>query len=135
MLRGRPTLLVNGEPEISFFYALTDVPGGRWSWEELPRHNIAAFHRAGFRLFQLDIFLEHLWFPSGRIDVSLLKRQIRGVLEVAPDAAVMVRFHMNPPTWWVDLHPEEMVSYNEAPCESERHYPGALHRYAICMSC
>lgn len=95
-------------------YALTDVPGGRWSWEELPQHNLKVFAEYGFRLFQLDLFLEHLWLVDDRFDLTLAKKQIQGVLEVCPEAAVILRFHVNPPKWWIQAHPEECVQYFNA---------------------
>ena len=59
---------------LPMFYALTDVPGGRWSWEELPQHNIAQFCKQGVRLFQLDIFFDHLWMPDGSLDLTKARK-------------------------------------------------------------
>ncbi len=50
LLNGRPTIMINSTPETPLIYALTDVPGGRWSWEELPQHNIRSFAEEGIRL-------------------------------------------------------------------------------------
>lgn len=109
--QGKPTIFLNGQPEAPIFYALTDVPGGRWSWEEIPQYNLRNFCEAGIRLFQLDIFLEHLWPAPGTFNLDLAKKQIRGVQEVCPSAAVVFRFHLNPPKWWLDQHPGEQVAY------------------------
>ena len=57
---GRPVIMINDQPQYPLIYSLTDVPGGRWSWEELPNYNIQNFYKNGFRLFQLDIFFDHL---------------------------------------------------------------------------
>ena len=35
----RPTIHLNGEPQTPMIYALSDVPGGRWSWEEVPQQH------------------------------------------------------------------------------------------------
>jgi hypothetical protein len=109
--QGRPALFLDGQPEAPVFYALTDVPGGRWSWEEVPQHNLRNFCEAGIRLFQLDIFLEQLWTAPDTFRLDLAQRQIRGVLEVCPQAAVVFRFHLNPPAWWLAQHPAEQVAY------------------------
>ncbi|MBI5916799.1 MAG: hypothetical protein HY842_15600 [Bacteroidetes bacterium] len=109
--QGRPALFLDGQPEAPVFYALTDVPGGRWSWEEVPQHNLRNFCGAGIRLFQLDIFLEQLWTAPDTFRLDLAQRQIRGVLEVCPQAAVVFRFHLNPPAWWLVQHPAEQVAY------------------------
>lgn len=109
---GRPTIHMNDKPCAPILYALTDVPGGRWSWEEIPRHNIKLFCEQGVKLFQLDVFLEHVWKEDGSFDLDIPKNQIRGILEVCPDAGVFFRFHLNAPRWWIKKHPEENVVYD-----------------------
>jgi hypothetical protein len=108
---GRPTLFVNDEPQSPFFYALTDVPGGRWSWEELPQHNIRQFAAQGVTLFQLDLALDFVWFEDGSFSVEAAQNQVRGVLEVCPQAAIFLRLHVRPPKWWMKKHPEENTTY------------------------
>ncbi len=109
--RGKPTLFINEDPYPPLFYALTDVPGGRWSWEEVAQHNLRLFAGLGVRLFQVDLFLEHLWPAADRFDITLARRQIRGVLEACPEAAVFIRLHVNAPGWWSKAHPEEWTAY------------------------
>ena len=109
--QGKPAIFLDGQPEAPVFYALTDVPGGRWSWEEIPQHNLCNFCEAGIRLFQLDIFLEQLWTGPDEFSLELAQRQIRGALEACPQAAVVFRFHLNPPKWWLDQNPSEQVAY------------------------
>lgn len=57
---GRPTLFVDGQPVVPDFYALTHAYGARWSWEEVPQRNLKNFGDLGFRLFQLDLYLEDI---------------------------------------------------------------------------
>ena len=103
--QGKPTIHVNGQPEPPMFYALTDVPGGRWSWEEVPQHNLRNFCEAGIRLFQLDLFLEH----THNLDIA--KRQVQGVLAVCPDAAIVFRLHLNLPDSLLQRLSRELVAY------------------------
>ena len=110
--RGKPTIHLNGLPETPVLYALTDVPGGRWSWEELPQHNIQQFCKQGIRLYQLDLFLGDLWKKGKKLSVELAQKQVRGVLEVCPKAAFFFRLHLNPPEWWMEEHLEESVAYD-----------------------
>ena len=58
--QGRPTIHVNGTPMTPDVYALTHATGARWSWEEVPQHNIKNFYNIGFRLFQLDFWLSEI---------------------------------------------------------------------------
>lgn len=111
MYKGRPMIMLNGKPEYPAIYALTDVPGGRWSWEELPSYNMRSFCARGFKLVQVDLFLDHVWKEDGTILMDTARRQLRGVLDVCPDAAIMIRFHVNPPKWWQHRHPEEKTLY------------------------
>lgn len=121
-IRERPLIVLNGEPHLPMVHALTDVPSGRWSWEELPQHNIRNFCRCGVRLFQLDLFLEHVWPDADTFDIGLARRQIAGVLEVCPEAAVIFRFHLRPPRWWLKQHPEEWVMYADTGYAEEQEY-------------
>jgi hypothetical protein len=111
MHNGRPMMMLNGRPQNPMIYALTDVPGGRWSWEELPRHTLNTFCQAGFNLVQVDLFFDHIWRQDGNIYLDTVQKQLRGVLDVCPGAAIFIRFHVNPPKWWQHQHPEENTLY------------------------
>lgn len=111
MHHNRPTLFVNDIAQSPFFYSLTDVPGGRWSWEEVPQHNIRQFAAQGVTLFQLDLALDFLWFEDGTFNVEAAQKQVRGVLEVCPNAAIFLRLHVRPPKWWMKKYPEENTTY------------------------
>jgi hypothetical protein len=108
---GKPTLFIDDEPVYPIIYAITDMPGGRWSWEEVPQWNLKQFHLADFNLYQVDVWLESLWLPDGTLDVSLAQRQIRGVLNIDPNASIMIRLHVNAPRWWQNQHPEECTQF------------------------
>ncbi len=113
--QGKPTIHLDGVPVSPVMYGLTDVPGGRWSWEEVPQHNIKMFCEQGIELFQLDVSLEQMVLENGKVDISLARRQVQGVLNVCPNARVFFRLHLNPPGWWMDQHPEESVAYDSVP--------------------
>ena len=111
MHNNRATLFVGDEPRSPFLYSLTDAPGGRWSWEELPQHNIRRFAEQGVTLFQLDLGLDHIWLENGALSLEKAQKQIRGVLEVCSQAAIFLRLHVRPPKWWMRKFPEENTSY------------------------
>lgn len=117
--QGQPTIVINEQPQIPMLYALSDLPGGRWSWEEMPAYNLGLFYQSGFRLFQLDIFLEHLWQPDGSMDYTLLRRQIDGLAKACPEAVVFLRFHLNAPKWWQARYPEENTRWANAEPEPD----------------
>ena len=117
---GRPTLLVDGAPEYPMLYALTDVPGGRFSWEDVPARNVREFARTvGVRLFQLDLAMEHVLLEDGAVDLAVARRQIRGVLDARADAGVVFRLHVRPPRWWLARHPEELTVFLDAATQPE----------------
>lgn len=122
MRANRPTLLLNEAPVAPLLYGLSDCPGARWSWEEVPQRNIAEFAARGVRLIQLDVWFEQMLDDSDQLDISLAQRQIAGVTAVAPDAAVMLRLHLNPPPTWIAAHPAECVGYADIePLDPPRH--------------
>jgi hypothetical protein len=108
---GKPTLHIREKPVYASFYALTDCLGGRYSWEEGPRQSIRQFVEAGFKLFQLDLFLEECWTAPGSFSIELARKQIRGVLDLCPEAAVVLRWHVNAPKWWMEQNPGELTRY------------------------
>lgn len=85
----------------------------------MPQHNLRLFADLGFRLFQVDLFLEHVWPEPDRFDMALARQQIRGVLEASPEAAVFLRLHVNAPRWWAKAHPDEWVAYADVPVHTE----------------
>ncbi|GAB4019909.1 hypothetical protein [Spirosoma koreense] len=118
-LNGRPTLFVNGTPQAPAFYALTHAYGGRWSWEEVPARNINNFCQIGFRLFQVDLWLEDIWHQQvDTLDIRKAQRQVRGVLDQCPEAGVVIRIHVNAPFWWNKAHPDECTQFADTPVDT-----------------
>lgn len=113
MYKGKPTIFLNDEPFSSMIYSLTDQPGGRFSTDDVPQLNIKLFAELGVKLFQLDIPIDLIWMESGELSLEIAKKQVRGVLEVCPDAAIFFRLHVNAPKWWIDKHPEENCVYDK----------------------
>jgi len=120
----RPTIFINGEPYSPNFYALTHVFGGRWSWEEVPARNLKNFYQIGFRLFQVDLYFEDIWYEgSYELDLAKVQRQVRGVLEACPEAAVVLRVHVNAPFWWNEAHRDECTEYADGPIDNRTYGP------------
>ncbi|MBC8111091.1 MAG: hypothetical protein H7Y04_08545, partial [Verrucomicrobia bacterium] len=112
MLAGRPAIFVNGIPQTPAFYALTHAYGGRWSWEEVPARNLRNFCEIGYRLFQVDLYLEDIWYKNSySLDIVKVQKQVGGVLAQCPEANVVIRVHVNAPFWWNEAHPEECTVF------------------------
>jgi hypothetical protein len=114
---GRNELHLDGVAVPPLLYGLTDAPGGRWTWEEVPARQIRLFAEHGLRLFQIDLWLLHLVDADGVLDIALARRQVAGVLAQCADAQVMIRLHLNPPADWLRTHPEACVAYADTVSE------------------
>lgn len=116
---GRPTIFVNGQPQTPAFYALTHAYGGRWSWEEVASRNLNNFCQIGIRLFQVDLWLEDIWYKnSPTLDIKKAQKQIKGVLDQCPDANVVIRIHVNAPFWWNEVNPNECTQFADGPVDT-----------------
>ncbi|BDC51696.1 hypothetical protein F183_A40110 [Bryobacterales bacterium F-183] len=112
----KPTLHIDGKPVYACLYALTDCPGGRWPQDENAARSIRQFVDAGFRMFQVDLFLQEVWrSPDAKIDLEPARRLIRGITELCPNAAVFLRWHVNPPPWWMEQNPGELCRWANDP--------------------
>jgi hypothetical protein len=115
---GKPTLHLDGSPVHAAFYALTDATGGRWSFDEAPAQSLRQFAQLGFRLYQVDLFLEDCLGADGRFSLDLARRQLAGVIAARPDAAIVLRWHVNAPGWWCEQYPEELTQYSNGGLET-----------------
>lgn len=111
MYKGKPAIFINGTAVPPQYYALTDCPGGNKSYETIPAKCIRQFSDMGFRLFQADVWLEDMLTPDGGFDIDFARRQIAGFSSICPDAAVMLRLHLNPPSWWLNSNPDECTRF------------------------
>lgn len=111
--KGKPAFFIDGKPMSPFFYALTDQPGGNKTWETIPHKSISDFAGIGTKFFQCDVSMENVYFKTG-LDITFARKQLRGIIDACPDCCVMFRLHVNPPRWWIEEHPSELVAYADA---------------------
>jgi hypothetical protein len=64
MYNNRPTIFINDKPVAPQFYSLTHAYGARWSWEENPSRNLKNFCQLGFKLYQVDLYFEDIWYKG-----------------------------------------------------------------------
>jgi hypothetical protein len=117
---GRPTLMLDGQPTAPVIYSLGHCPGFRFSWEERAQYSIAEFAKAGVRLFQAEVWMEQLWSAEGQFSIEPARKQIRGILDACPEAAVMLRLQVDAPPWWRQAHPEECVAWANGSLEQRQ---------------
>ena len=108
---GSVGLYVNGVKTAPVLYALSDIPASRSNTAQAQR-NIANFARAGVNLVQVDTKLNIGWHKSTPVEFDGIQAEIAGALDANPDAAIMVRLHMNPPYWWIRDNPDECALPN-----------------------
>ncbi len=114
--KGRPMIFVNDEPVYPMFYAITE--GGRSVWDESPSRHIRQFGEIGVHLVQIDTWFRDIWRQDNTLDMDFVKRQVRATLAANPRAAINIRLHLDPPYWWYEKHPEEVVAYADGPIDS-----------------
>ena len=115
--QGRPAIYINGEAATPMIYALTT--GAQDTWQPVPHHNLENFSKIGFKLFQIDVWfgdvynhgLGDIWKQDGSLDMEKVRKHIRGVTSVCPDAIIFIRIHVDPPHWWSERYLEEAVGY------------------------
>lgn len=110
---GRQTIFLNGRPEAPFIYHLT----GRLSnypWLPEAQDHLRDFAQAGYRLFGCETWFGNIWKEDG-LDVEHVKRQLKAIRDVRPDAAVLLRIFVEPPGWWLERYPEERAAWTLFP--------------------
>ena len=55
--------------------------------------------------------------------LALARKQVRGVLDVCPGAAIVVRFHVNAPYWWNERNRNECTQYADGPTDTRNYGP------------
>lgn len=124
MYNNRPTIFVNDKPVAPQFYSLTHAYGARWSWEENPSRNLKNFCQLGFKLYQVDLYFEDIWYKGkAELDMDKARRQVKGVLDVCPDAAIVMRIHVNAPYWWNEENREECTQYADGAIDDRTYGP------------
>ncbi len=107
---GAPRITVNGERISPVLYGLSDFPAAA-SNTAYAQRNIAAFKKAGIDLVNIDTELRLGWHKVSPFDPEALIAEVANVLDVNPDAKVLIRLHMNAPYWWMRDNPDECVIY------------------------
>ncbi|MGD0730092.1 MAG: hypothetical protein ABR956_02430 [Terracidiphilus sp.] len=95
-------------------YSPTNCVGGRYTWEEIPQISIRDFSQHGVQLFSFVLYIDQLFDKNDKLDLSLMKKDIRGVLDVNPSASIFVYLLVQAGPEWRQAHPEEYTEFADA---------------------
>ena len=98
-VRGTPRLFVN---DVDVF------PLAAWSWSF--EASAYYFKRAGVHILHPILGLNAVWPEPDRFDWTLFAHHFDQLLSKHPDALFLPRIHLDPPDWWIEAHPEELVA-------------------------
>ncbi len=109
---GSPVLYVNGKKTAPLIYALSDVPISNPLTAQAQK-NIAQFAAQGIHLISTDVNLTKGWHKSDPYHPDFLLGDLTAIIETDPEAAVLLRLHLNPPYWWMRDNPDELCIYGK----------------------
>ena len=122
---GTPILYVNGRPQNPLMYfagphritsakdggAATPMTAEEWQAQR-PRtlHTFELAARHGIHLHSFDVWMP--WAKPGQAaDYGDTERAIAAVLARDPQGLLLLRFTMDPPEWWREAHPDELMQW------------------------
>lgn len=113
--RGGPRLFINGR-ETYPFLALSD--------ELLP--TAASYRDSGISMFTPILGLNVGWIAPEKYDWNAFDLFFTRLLAIHPSAYFLPRLHLNPPAWWKEAHPDELVKCGLTPDPSLYRLPERL---------
>jgi len=75
----------------------------------------AGYRDAGVTMFTPILGLNAAWVAPGKYDWHAFDLFFARLLTIHPAAYVLPRLHLNPPAWWKEQHPEELVKCGLTP--------------------
>ena len=93
--KGRNVIWVNGRPLAPLMYSGTEH--SRETWAGRPRQSIEEFSHLGYEIIQSDLWFKYSLRPAGAFDMAGVRRQLAGILEVNPEAKIVMRINVSAP--------------------------------------
>jgi hypothetical protein len=108
-----PTLFINGEPDSAMVY-MTYHPNSKY-FRQFGEHGVHLYSfPSTCSRHTWQGFARQAWLAAGdNFDFSQVDEEILRILEADPDAYVFPRVYVNSPDWWDELHPDQLVLYDD----------------------
>lgn len=103
--KGWNVFWIEGKPYPPFMYSGTEQ--GRKTWADPTRNSIQEFSSQGYDIIQTDLWFKYSLRPDGTFDLPGIRRQLAGILDINPQAKLVVRINVSAPQWWLQQNPEE----------------------------
>ena len=113
--RGGPRLFVNGRERYPFLATAFGLPT-----------LAATFRESGITMFNPLVGTHGVWLAPGRYDWDGVDHYLGLLLDGCADAYLLPRLHLNPPRWWKELHPDELIGYAVQPEAARSRLPPGL---------
>lgn len=113
MHRGAPALFLDGAAQFPMFMM---SPWGPGEATERGQARIRAAAEAEIHLYSTQQFLDlqhftEMWPGPDQYDFQQLDHNLQAIIANDPMARIIVKMYVQPPAWWVKLHPAEQMAY------------------------
>ena len=113
--RGGPRLFVNGRERYPFLATSFGLPS-----------LASTFCDGGITMFNPLVGTHGVWLGPGRYEWDGLDHYLGLLLDGCADAYFLPRLHLNPPGWWKEQHPDELIGYGLKPDPARYRLPDGL---------
>ena len=103
--KGRNVFWIDGKPTPPLMYCSTEQ--GRQTWANPTRNSILEFVTQGYDIIQTDMWFKYSLREDGTFDLPGIRRQLAGILQINPQAKIVVRINVSAPPWWLEQNPGE----------------------------
>ncbi len=113
--RGGPRLFVNGRERYPFLATSFGLPA-----------LASTFRDGGITMFNPLVGTHGVWLGPGQYKWDRLDFYLGLLLDGCAAAYFLPRLHLNPPRWWKERHPEELIAYGVQPEAARYRLPQGL---------
>lgn len=104
--KGRNVFYINNQPHTPLMYSGTEQ--GRKTWQDPTKTAIQEFVQQGYDIIQTDTWFKYILLSDGTFDMLSLRNQLAAILDICPEAKIVVRINVSAPSWWLSQHPTEI---------------------------